>query len=108
VVIFLIIIGILIANIYILAYFSHPEDSYSKGIWFYRILVVFGLSCASYLMFAIPVDLSSVDRIDSVNLGIPMHVVWKIINVVVAVALIFLLPFALIIYNDDGESFVGF
>lgn len=31
---------VLISNFYILVYFSHPEDSYTKGIFLYRGLVV--------------------------------------------------------------------
>lgn len=31
---------VLVTNFYILVYFSHPEDSFTKGIWIYRIIVV--------------------------------------------------------------------
>ena len=40
IVVILICIIVLISNFYILVYFSHPEDSYTKGIWLYRGLVV--------------------------------------------------------------------
>ena len=103
---FAIVIGILIANIYILAYFSHPEDTSTKGIYVYRILVIIALSCSCFLIFAIPLDLANIDRDDSMNLGYPMDWIWTIINNMVALSVLFLLPFALIMYTDDGESFV--
>ena len=33
-------IVVLITNFYILVYFSHPEDGFTKGIWIYRGIVV--------------------------------------------------------------------
>ena len=40
VVVVLISLVVLVTNFYILVYFSHPEDSFTKGIWVYRIIVV--------------------------------------------------------------------
>lgn len=40
VVVLVISVIVLITNFYILVYFSHPEDSYTRGIWLYRGLVV--------------------------------------------------------------------
>ena len=40
VVVVMISVIVLITNFYILVYFSHPEDSFTQGIWLYRTLVV--------------------------------------------------------------------
>lgn len=95
---------VLIVNIYILVYFSHPEESFTKGIWFYRILVVASLSFGCYLIFAIPIDIASAKRDDSIALGYPMDYIWVGINLFVCFMVIVLLPIALILYNDDTEG----
>jgi len=46
VVVIMIFIMVFIGNIYVLAYFSHPEDKITNGIWYYRGLVILALSFA--------------------------------------------------------------
>lgn len=106
-VIFMIFCFVFVGNIYVLTYFSHPEDKMTYGIWYYRILVILALSFAQYLVFAIPLDIASATRTDSIGLGYPMSWIWTIINFVVCICVMFCLPLALIIYNNDEDSFVS-
>lgn len=99
-------IVVLITNFYILVYFSHPEDSFTKGIWLYRILVIGVLSFASYLIFAIPLDIACAKRADSMQLPYDMDLLWTIINFAICLILMFVLPMALILYNDESDNFV--
>ena len=101
------VIGILIVNIYILVYFSHPEDGCTKGIYFYRIIVIGSLCSACYFIFSIPFDLVNVERDDLMNLGYPMDWIWTGVNFFLALTIMFFLPFALITYSDDHETMVS-
>jgi hypothetical protein len=105
VVIFLIFIIIFISNIYILAYFSHPEDKMTFGIWYYRVLVILALSFANYLVFLVPLDIASAKRDDSISLGYNMSLIWTIINFLACMTVMFFLPLALIVYNNEEEGF---
>jgi amino acid transporter len=100
------ILVILVANIYILAYFSHPHDTNTKGIYFYRIIVVASLCAAGYFIFSIPLDLVNTERHDLMNLGYPMGWIWTGINFYTALTVMFFLPFALITYSDEHETLV--
>jgi hypothetical protein len=106
VVVILIFILVFIGNIYILAYFSHPEDNVTKGIWYYRGLVILCLSFANYIIFAIPLDISSANRHDSIKLGFPMDIIWSVIDFVVCATVMFFLPLALVIYTNIETSIV--
>jgi len=105
IVIFLIFVFIFIGNVYVLAYFSHPEDRMTFGIWYYRILVILALSFANYLIFLIPLDIASAVRDDSIGLGYKMSWIWTIINFFACMSIMFFLPLALIVYNNEEEGF---
>ena len=102
----IIVVFIFIGNVYVLAYFSHPEDQITDGIWYYRGLVIISLSFACYIIFAIPLDISSANRADSIGLGYPMDFIWAFINFVICLAVMFLLPFALVVYTNTESTFV--
>lgn len=108
--IFLLIVVILVAllimviNFYILVYFSHPEDNFTGGIWIYRILVIGVLTFACYLIFAIPLDITCAKREDSMQLPYDMDFLWLAINFACCVIIMFVLPMAIVLYNDDGET----
>ena len=111
IVICLILCLVLFGNIYVLAYFSHPEDSITNGIWYYRGLVILCLSFAQYIIFAIPLDISVADRSDAVDgfdFPMPLDLLWSIIDFVVCATVMFFLPLALVIYTNHETSIVIF
>jgi LMBR1 domain-containing protein 1 len=107
VVVILIFILVFIGNIYILAYFSHPEDNITNGIWYYRGLVIMALSFACYIIFTIPLDISSSPRSDSIGLSFPMDILWSVIDFVVCASVMFFLPLALVVYTNIETSIVS-
>lgn len=110
IIILFIAITVLVMNVYILAYFSHPEDTSTKGIWFYRIIVLVSLCISSYIVFAVPLDLINIRsgvRDDTFDLGLNMDYGWKIINIIVALLIIFVLPFSIITYNDPSDKIMS-
>lgn len=106
-VVILISLMVFVGNIYVLAYFSHPEDNITNGIWYYRGLVILALSFAQYIIFAIPLDISSAERSDSIGLNFPMDIIWSIIDFVVCASVMFFLPLALVIYTNIETSIVS-
>lgn len=104
VVVFMIAIIVLITNFYILVYFSHPEDNFTTGIWIFRGIVIGVLSFASYLIFAIPLDIACAKRSDSMQLPYNMDFFWTAINFAICFVLMFVLPMALILYTDDSDD----
>lgn len=105
VVVIIICLVVMVSNFYILVYFSHPEDGFSKGIWVYRSLVIGVLSFAGYLIFAIPLDIACAKRDDSMQLPYDMTFFWTAINFVICFVLMFVLPMAMILYSDDSDDF---
>jgi predicted secreted protein len=63
------------------------------------------LSFASYLIFAIPLDIACAKRSDSMQLPYDMNFVWSAINFAIAFIIIFVLPMAMILYSDDNDDF---
>ena len=106
IVVFFIAIFTFIGNLYLLVYFSHPEDGDSKSIWFFRILVILSLTFSNYLVFLIPLDIASCNRSDSIQLGYPMSFIWTVINFSVCLTAMFILPSASAIYQCDEEETV--
>lgn len=105
IVVIFICLAVMVSNFYILVYFSHPEDGYTKGIWVYRSIVIGVLSFAGYLIFAIPLDIACAKREDSMQLPYDMTFFWTAINFVICFVLMFVLPMAMILYSDDSDDF---
>lgn len=64
------------------------------------------LSFASYLIFAIPLDIACAKRADSMQLPYDMNFIWMAINFSICLVLMFVLPMAMILYSDDSENFM--
>ena len=106
VVVILVCLIVLVSNFYILVYFSHPEDGFTKGIWLYRGLVIGVLSFAGYLIFAIPLDIACAKRDDSMQLPYDMTFIWTAVNFIICFVLMFVLPMAMILYTDDSDDYI--
>lgn len=104
IVVLIIAVGVVFANFYILVHFSHPEDNFTTGIWLFRALVIGVLSFAAYLIFAIPLDIACAPRSDSMKLPYDMDFIWTAINFAICFVLMFFLPMALALYNDESED----
>ena len=67
--IMMIIVGLilLISNIYILIYFSHPDDRSSCSGWFLKILVIIGLTLAWFQVLLLPLDVNNIRTFGSGN-----------------------------------------
>jgi len=89
------------ANIYLLMYYSHPDDQgFGISIW-PKILVVFGLTLAFSQILIIPLDASNSRGYGA---GLRLDLLWQIVLIGVAAFAIILAPFALFFYEADDEK----
>ena len=100
--IMMIIVGIilLISNIYILIYFSHPDDRSSCSGWFLKILVIIGLTLAWFQVLLLPLDVSNIRTFGS---GLNMKVLWYILFISIIVYVLVLFPISSSYYETDED-----
>ena len=105
-IIMMIIVGIilLIANFYILIYFSHPDDRSSCSGWFLKILVLIGLTLAWFQVLLLPLDVNNIRTFGS---GLNMKVLWYILFISIMVYVLILLPISSSYYETDEDWSCG-
>ena len=101
-IIMMIIVGIilLISNIYILIYFSHPDDRTSCSGWFLKILVIIGLTLAWFQVLLLPLDVNNIRTFGS---GLNMKVLWYILFISIMVYVLILFPISSSYYETDED-----
>ena len=92
---------LLIATIYLLAYYSHPDDGGFGADLFAKIIMILGmtLTWASVLMF--PLDVSNTRS--NQDVGFRMDVLWMIIYILIACFLLFIIPACIYFYESNPE-----
>ena len=105
-IIMMIIVGIilLIANFYILIYFSHPDDRSSCSGWFLKILVLIGLTLAWFQVLLLPLDVNNIRTFGS---GLNMKVLWYILFISIMVYVLILFPISSSYYETDEDWSYG-
>lgn len=105
-IIMMIIVGIilLIANFYILIYFSHPDDRSSCSGWFLKILVLIGLTLAWFQVLLLPLDVNNIRTFGS---GLNMKVLWYILFISIMVYVLILFPISSSYYETDEDWSCG-
>eukprot|EP00303_Exanthemachrysis_gayraliae_P002126 CAMPEP_0206000252 /NCGR_PEP_ID=MMETSP1464-20131121/1348_1 /ASSEMBLY_ACC=CAM_ASM_001124 /TAXON_ID=119497 /ORGANISM="Exanthemachrysis gayraliae, Strain RCC1523" /LENGTH=479 /DNA_ID=CAMNT_0053373505 /DNA_START=87 /DNA_END=1526 /DNA_ORIENTATION=- len=102
----LILIGMLVMMVltvvgalYVLVYFQHEEDR--NVAWAPKIVVLIGLSLASWVVLALPLDIANT-KADG---GLRIDVVWQILYTTIAVWCSAVIPFAIFYYEaEDPDS----
>jgi len=87
---------IIAASIYILVYFSHPEDK--NVAWFPKIVVVLGLSLAAFSILMLPLDVANTHGAGG---GFPMDELWLAIYIIIAAMVVVVIPFAIFYYEAE-------
>ena len=93
-------IALLITNIYILVYFSHPEDKDSIIGWILKFIVILGLTLAWCQVLLIPLDVSNNRTFGG---GINMRIFWLIIFVITLVYILVIFPISSSLYEAQDE-----
>ena len=78
IVVFILVIALLITNIYILAYFCHPDDKGSCLGLVMKIIVIIGLTLAWIQVLLLPLDVSNSRTFGG---GLNMKLFWYIIYI---------------------------
>lgn len=93
-------ISLLITNVYILAYFSHPDDKGSCRGWLLKIIVIIGLTLAWCQDLMLPLDVSN-NRTFGGNLN--MKILWYITFISTIVYVMIIFPISSSLYEADEE-----
>lgn len=106
----LLIFLLLIANVYILIYWQHPDDK-NESIWL-KVLIIVGLQVAEMSVLLIPIDVANnagdvaceQDRTNECG-GIDMRSFWEAMLCFVIALLILFIPYATFYYEaEDGMT----
>ena len=103
IVVILIIIALLVTNIYILAYFCHPDDRGSCIGWVLKIIVIIGLTLSWIQVLLLPLDVSNNRTFGG---GLNMRIFWYVIYIMTIVYILLIYPISTSFYEaDDSWSF---
>ena len=93
-------VGLLICNIYLLAYYCHPDDRDSCIGWVAKIFVVLGLTLAWSQVLLLPLDVSNNRTFGG---GLNMKAFWFIIYISTAIYILLVFPIVSGFYESDEE-----
>ena len=98
IVVILLVIALLITNIYVLAYFCHPDDKGSCIGWIMKIIVIIGLTLAWIQVLLLPLDVSNNRTFGG---GLNMRIFWYIIYILTIIYILVISPIASSYYESD-------
>jgi LMBR1 domain-containing protein 1 len=102
--IILVSIALLISNIYILAYYCHPDDKGFGSALICKIVVVLGMTLAWAQVLMLPLDVAN-NR--SFGGGLNMQIFWEIVYITSAIMVVVIIPSLSAYYESDpDDSFV--
>lgn len=99
---------VLVANVYILVHFQHPEDR--NQAWVPKAVVVFGLSLAMLSVLMLPLDVGNRAACDdsivlsACNFTMPMTELWYTVYMSTFCMISFIIPFTMFYYEADSEK----
>jgi LMBR1 domain-containing protein 1 len=91
---------LIIVNIYLLAYYCHPDDRGFGSALICKFVVVLGMTLSWAQVLMLPLDVSNTRGSDS---GIRMDIFWIVIYLSTAVFLVFIIPSLTYYYEADNE-----
>ena len=98
IVVILLVIALIITNIYILAYFCHPDDKGSCLGWVMKIIVIIGLTLSWIQVLLLPLDVSNHRTFGG---GLNMKLFWYIIYILTIIYILVVSPIATSYYEAD-------
>ena len=98
--IIIITIALIITNIYVLAYFCHPDDKESGVGLLLKIIVIFGLTLAWAQVLLLPLDVSNNRTFGG---GINMKLFWYIVYILIIIYVLIIFPISSSFYEADSS-----
>jgi LMBR1 domain-containing protein 1 len=90
---------LIIANIYLLAYYCHPDDKGFGSATVCKIVVVLGMTLSWAQVLMLPLDVSNARG----SGGIRMDIFWIVIYLTTAIFIVFIIPSIMYYYEADSE-----
>ena len=100
IVVILLIIALIITNIYVLAYYCHPDDKGSCIGWIMKIIVIIGLTLSWIQVLLLPLDVSNNRTFGG---GLNMKLFWYIIYILTIVYILIISPISSSFYEGDSS-----
>ena len=100
IVVLLLVIALLITNIYVLAYFCHPDDKGSCIGWVMKIIVIIGLTLSWIQVLLLPLDVSNHRTFGG---GLNMRVFWYTIYILTIIYILVVSPIASSYYEAEYD-----
>lgn len=94
---------IVIITTYLMILYIHPDDKGIGNSLAYKLLVVVGLSTCFGLVLLLPLDVSNARN----NGGLDITTFWLVMYVLVFVLVVFMLPFAIFLYESDPDRSIA-
>jgi LMBR1 domain-containing protein 1 len=91
---------LLIMNIYLLAYYCHPEDNGFGSSLICKIVVVLGMTLSWAQVLMLPLDVSNTRGFGG---GIRMDIFWIVIYISTAVTILVIIPALTFYYETDPD-----
>ena len=98
IVVLLLVIALLVTNIYVLAYFCHPDDKGSCIGWVMKIIVIIGLTLSWIQVLLLPLDVSNNRTFGG---GLNMRLFWYIIYILTIIYILVASPIASSYYEAE-------
>ncbi|RKO98166.1 hypothetical protein CXG81DRAFT_20453 [Caulochytrium protostelioides] len=93
---------ILIASVYFLVYFQHPEDKWVA--WFPKAIVVLGLTLAAYNIFLLPLDVANQGGTLATSGAIPMEKLTLAFYITTCIITVVGVPFTVFYYEGEDDT----
>jgi LMBR1 domain-containing protein 1 len=98
IVVILLVIALIVTNIYVLAYFCHPDDKGSCLGWVMKVIVIIGLTLSWIQVLLLPLDVSNHRTFGG---GLNMKLFWYIIYILTIIYILVISPISSSYYEAD-------
>lgn len=102
-IIMLSIIGVLllVANVYLLSYYSHPDDGGFGADLFAKGVMILGMTLTWSVVLFFPLDVSN--SRGGTDVGFRMDILWMVIYLTIAAFVLILIPGCIYWYEADSD-----
>ena len=91
---------LIITNVYLLAYYCHPDDAGFGSGFFCKLVVVIGMTLSWAQVLMLPLDVANTRGFGG---GIPMDLLWQVLYISLGVFVVFIIPACTYYYETDPE-----
>ena len=92
---------LLVANVYLLAYYSHPDDGGFGADLISKIVMILGMTLTWTIVLMFPLDVSNARSTQDVQFN--MGLMWMIIYICIAAFVLVIIPACIFYYEADSE-----